>query len=134
MARAVSEALRVLAGFAFFGAAGALALHAIGVHVGPGELVAALAIDASVAAMVAILLPLRTARAALGVAALAGAVGLAAFFGTTLVLWASAGAPVARDALLVLLGVAPATGALISAGGAGYLARGVRRARTRRIA
>lgn len=133
MARAVTEALRVLAGLSFFGAASALALDAIGVGIGPGELVAVLVVDASVAAMVAILLPLRRARTALVVAGLAGAVGLASFFGTTLFLWASAGAPIARDAMIVLLGVAPASAAIISVGGAGYLARGVRKARLRRI-
>lgn len=134
MDRAVTEALRVLAGLAFFGAASALGLHAIDVRIGPGELVAVIVVDASVAAMVAILLPLRRARTALVVAGLGGAVGLAAFFAATIFLWASAGAPVARDALIVLLGIAPATAAIISASGAGYLARGVRRARTRRVA
>lgn len=133
MARAVSEVLRVIAGLAFFGAASAVGLHAIGVRIGPGELVGILVIDASIAAMVAILLPLRHARAALVVAGVAGAVGMASFFGATIMIWNSAGSAIARDSLIVLLGIAPLTAGTISFGGATYLARGVRRARTRRV-
>ena len=133
MARAVSEVLRVIAGIAFFGAAAAVALHTIGVPIGPGELVAILVVDASVAAMVAILLPLRHARTALVVAGIAGAVGVASFFGATIALWSGGGAAIARDSLVVLLGIAPMTAGTISFGGATYLARGVRRARTRRV-
>ena len=134
MTRAVQEGMRLVVGLAFFGAASAAALHAIGIPIGAGELVAALVVDASVAAMLAILLPLRRARTALVVAGVAGAAGMAAFFGATLALGRMAGEPLARDALVALLAGAPAAAAIISFAGACYLARGVRHARTRRVA
>lgn len=132
MSGAVTEVLRVVFGMTFFGAATAVVFQTIGLPVGPGELVALLAVDASVAAMVAILLPLRRASDAFAAAGVAGAFGVAAFFGATILLWSLEGTTLARDALVTLLGLAPALAGLMSALGAMFLARAVRRSRTRR--
>lgn len=98
-----------------------------------GDLVALLMLDAAIAAFLAIYVRLRTARAAMQVAAIAGAVGVASFFAMTIALDALYGAAPAPGAFSVLLGFAPAAAGATAAGGAGYLARGLRRARTERF-
>lgn len=98
-----------------------------------GELAGLLVADAAIAALLAIYVRLRTARAAMRVAGLAGAVGVLGFFGMSLLLGATDGVFPTGDELRVLLGAAPLLAGAIAAGGAGYLVRGIRRARTQRF-
>lgn len=92
-----------------------------------GDLVGLLMADAACAALLAVFVRLRTARGAMQVAGLAAAAGILGYFGMSLLLGAS------HEQVPVLLGLAPASAGLIAAGGAGYLTRGIRRARTKRL-
>lgn len=92
-----------------------------------GDLVGLLVADAASAALLAVFVRLRTARAAMQVAGLAAAAGIFAFFGMSALLGAG------HDQMAVVLGFAPVSAGLIAAGGAGYLTRGMRKWRTQRI-
>jgi hypothetical protein len=91
--------------------------------------VALLFMAAAVASIVAMALPLRHSRTARFVAALAAWAAVCGFFGVT---FALSTAPIPRDEMLILLGVAPLATAAIACVGAAYLARGIRKARARR--
>ncbi|HUR67790.1 MAG TPA: hypothetical protein VM370_00970 [Candidatus Thermoplasmatota archaeon] len=116
--------------FAVGGGLAGATWYVMGVPFHAGELAALLVIASSLAAMAAILTPLRRARTGRPVAALAAWAAVAAFFGIPLAL---AAAPIPRETILMLLGVTPLLAAGIAFAGAAHLARGVRLARARRV-
>lgn len=93
-----------------------------------GDLAGLMMADAASAALLAVFVRLRTARDAMQVAGLAAAAGVFAFFGMSVLLGA-AGEP----QLSIILGLAPMSAGVIAAAGAGYLVRGIRKARTQRF-
>ena len=95
-----------------------------------GELVALLFVSAALPPMIAVRVPLTHATKARSVAAWAAAAAVAGFFAVTNFL---SNAPAPRESILLFLGLAPLVTALIAFAGAAYLARGIRRARERRI-
>lgn len=95
-----------------------------------GELVGLLFASAAIMPLIALQLPLRHARSAKSVAGMAAWATVCGFFGVT---FALTRAPLPRETLLIFLGVAPIVTAIIAFVGAAFLARGVRRARARRV-
>lgn len=121
--------LSTVVGFAAAGSIGGGFWFVEGIPFGAGELVALLVVCSSLASMIALMLPLRRAITARVVAATAAWAAVAGFFGTSIAL---STAPLPRETLLVLVGVAPLVAGTIACAGAAYLARGIRRARARR--